>query len=232
MKRLVAGMLASFAAFGLAGCDKSHSWNQKLVVSVTTPTGEKKGSSVTNVNVIIGRQPLSSTIQQFSVRGEATVVEVSKGKLVFALFNSYSSSLTSPAYLAEYTLGKTIKFEASLPEEDFLNAKFEAITKFTGQVQVAQENFPLFVTFSNIDDPKTVKIIDPKNFEASFGSGYSLKSVTLELTQESITTGIVENAISWLEDDVKLSLFWKSLLADGLKPNGSVGIKDFFVRSQ
>jgi hypothetical protein len=58
--------------------------------------------------------------------------------------------------------------------------------------------YPRFVTFTDVGNPKSVKLVDPANLAATFGPGFALKSVKLELTDEKVTTGLIEGALSWL----------------------------------
>jgi hypothetical protein len=59
--------------------------------------------------------------------------------------------------------------------------------------------YPLLVTFTDINDPKSVLEVKPDNLAASFGVGYSLKSITLEITDEPVTEGKVEGVLGWLD---------------------------------
>jgi hypothetical protein len=65
-------------------------------------------------------------------------------------------------------------------------------------VPIAAESYPLLVTFTDLADPKTVRRIDPGNLAASFGPGYVLKAITLEITDEKTSGGRIENILRWL----------------------------------
>ena len=65
--------------------------------------------------------------------------------------------------------------------------------------QVSGNNIPMLVTFADINDPASVKKVNPNDLAASFGAGYSLKSITLEITDEKVTKGVVEGVLGWLE---------------------------------
>jgi hypothetical protein len=54
--------------------------------------------------------------------------------------------------------------------------------------------YPLLVTFTDIADPKTVTRVDSANLAATFGPGYALTSITLEITDEPVTEGQVQKA--------------------------------------
>jgi hypothetical protein len=54
------------------------------------------------------------------------------------------------------------------------------------------------VTFSDISDPTSVALVDPDDLAASFGAGYALEAVTVEVTQEPVTEGVVEGVLPCL----------------------------------
>ncbi|MCP4071882.1 MAG: hypothetical protein GY742_09120, partial [Hyphomicrobiales bacterium] len=59
------------------------------------------------------------------------------------------------------------------------------------------DNYPLLVTFTDINDPASVKRVDPYDLEKHFGTGVKLKAVTLEITGEPVTKGEVEKVLGW-----------------------------------
>lgn len=60
--------------------------------------------------------------------------------------------------------------------------------------------YPMLVTFDDIADPASVKLVDPADLAASFGPGVRLKAVTLEVTDEPVTEGRVKGVLGWLPD--------------------------------
>ena len=58
-------------------------------------------------------------------------------------------------------------------------------------------NYPYFVRFKDIKDPKSVEQVDPDNLAKSFGTGVKLKSLTVQMTDEPVTVGI-EKRLGWL----------------------------------
>lgn len=58
----------------------------------------------------------------------------------------------------------------------------------TGQKKVLdQSQYPTLVTFKDIRDPKTVTQVNASNLSATFGDGVTLKDITIEMTDESVT---------------------------------------------
>ena len=72
--------------------------------------------------------------------------------------------------------------------------------KLRGKKPVARDHYPMLVTFDDIAKPETVKQVDPDDLAATFGPGYALKQVSLELTDEPVTEGEIEEILGWLEE--------------------------------
>jgi hypothetical protein len=47
--------------------------------------------------------------------------------------------------------------------------------------------WPRMVTFGDLDDPKSVKAVNPDNLAAAFGEGVSLEGISVEITDEPVT---------------------------------------------
>ena len=56
---------------------------------------------------------------------------------------------------------------------------------------------PYFVRFRNIADPKSVEQVDPDDLAKSFGPGVKLKSLTVQMTDEPVTSGIEKRFLWW-----------------------------------
>ncbi len=186
-RRTLLQALALAATSLLAGCG-TYSWNEKITVTVQTPDGEKSGSSVTRFSGTYGYslgagEGLSSRLQ-----GEATVVELGHGKYFFALMERTGGSFAWGA------------FSDQLPKFGS-EAQMAKLQSLVGQkIELQPKLYPLLVTFDNINDPKSVKEVNASNLEASFGAGTSLKSITLEITDEPVTEGVVEKVLGWIGD--------------------------------
>lgn len=183
--------LAGFAmAVPMAGCsDNKHSWNQNLIVTVQTPDGEKSGNAV--VQATTAHAYLLGAGESYLVRikGEATVVDLGNGKYLFALLEENKTE-----YLANHVFSRAGKLKAG----DNVWAQLSSSEMSGALAPVDPELYPLLVTFGDINDPKSVKEVKPSDLAASFGPGYALKSVTLEITNEPVTEGVVERLLPWL----------------------------------
>ncbi|MBZ0164879.1 MAG: hypothetical protein K8H74_19480 [Notoacmeibacter sp.] len=196
--RVVAAIASLSALLGLSGCwQEKHKWHQKLTVSVETPAGVVSGSAVTRIVANFGEQLMSASEVNYGVTGEATVVEVAPGRILFALLDG-SEERFYRAVREQLPTSKRGEWLALIP-------------LIEGAVELRHENYPLMVTFTDIADPKTVKRVDPDNLAASFGPGYRLASVTLEITDEPVTEGRVEQVLGWFRDGTTLKRIWSDL---------------------
>jgi len=67
-------------------------------------------------------------------------------------------------------------------------------THKTGKITLTSKQYPEFVQFENLNEPMSVKSV---YFEDSFGKGVHLKEVTIEMTDDPVTTGI-EKWLPWI----------------------------------
>jgi hypothetical protein len=170
----------------LSGCGTQVEWNQKLTVKVSTLDDVKSGSSVVGYSATVGKQFASGSGISRGLQGEATVVEVAPGKYLFALLEG-----------AQEIAVRT--FYDRLPKNDAL-AMQQAVSELREERDVPQDRYPMLVTFSKINDPKTVREVKPDQFSSIFGPGYSLKSITVEITDEPVTEGKVESVLRWVSE--------------------------------
>jgi len=72
--------------------------------------------------------------------------------------------------------------------------------KFRGQkYQIPPKKYPLLVTFADVSNPATVKLVDPRNLDI-IGVDYKLKQITLEITDEPVTREKVQGVLPWLSN--------------------------------
>ena len=209
----------------------TYAWHQKLTIEVDTLHGVVTGSSVVGVNVqyqmTFGFRDAASVRNRWE--GEAAIVELPGKRYLFALLG-HPVSLVQNSYKS-VILGS--------PDARFTDMKayYSKLTRMRQFVSISSKYYPLLVTFTDINDPKTVKRVDPNDLDAVFGcdngqfsaaqpktqskgearstpaqpstastgvsankSCYSLKSITLEITDEPVTKGVVESVLGWLED--------------------------------
>lgn len=187
MRAILAACLL-LAAAALAGCDPypdTWRWNQKLTVEVSTPEGMRTDSAVTEV---VWQERNWTGNFPGSYRGEATVVDLGKGRYLFALIGEPTR------YLALRTFAPDLGDKAVITEEGFA-----AMAGIRGRRDVPAKYYPLLVTFDDVGRPETVKRVDPANLGASFGPGVTLERVSLEIVDHKATDGMVQKILNWMD---------------------------------
>ena len=212
MRRGIFALLGGMATtLMLAGCGdnsdtlgRSFDYRYKLTAEVETPTGVKTGSSV--IEIVVG---MSGTIMPAGMRGgsahvrqgEAVAVDVAPGQTLFVLLRSTSN----PDWATTAAVEAVGIPHDSAPGADFDIEGYYAALKADRRVWPVKRqqadhpgpNPPYLVRFKDISDPKSVEQVDPDDLAKSFGPGVKLRSLTVQVTDEPVTTGI-EKRLRWL----------------------------------
>lgn len=170
----------------------TYGWHQKLTLVVETPDGVETGSAVTAVLFKFENGfPFPEAGGLVSeIQGEATVVDLGEGRYLFALI----------------VKNDTIKLaRASFPDRippisNTARVKqiFSIIEALKGVGKVPLKDAPLLVTFGDLSDPASVMRVDPADLAATFGAGFALREITLEITDDAVTDGVVEGVLGCL----------------------------------
>jgi hypothetical protein len=197
-RREALAMLAGVVSL-LAGCDSdpkraSFLWqapySAKLKVEVDTPVGVKSGFSVIEVR-------RDKTDKGYQARGEAVAVDLPHQQTLFVLLRSQSNP-DWVGYLHSYSQiddsnGMT---DGTIGAREAYNRRVAAdrrVWRVARRRKTAVEdsdNYPYFVRFRDIADPKSVEQVDPDDLAKSFGPGVKLKSLTVQVTDEPVSEGI------------------------------------------
>lgn len=167
----------------MAGCGEKWSWNEKITAEVQTPYGIVSGSSVIRRSLTHQNSKLAPPEARgasLNVSGEAVVVEVEPGRYLFVLLNDLPNPFE-------------VFFPGDAPVE--VAGRLETLRETR---ELTRDQYPLLVTFTDINDPTTVRKVDPDNLAATFGPGVSLKRITLEITDEEVTDGKIGQVLTWL----------------------------------
>lgn len=200
------GLASSASVLLLAGCafaeDTAPDYRYRLTVEVETPEGLKAGSSVIEVQqtlVRAGSSPAHHAVER-RVRGEAVAVDLHGGKTLFALLRSDNDIDWASRVFIRLARQRKQAFEESL--DDVLEVKGEqTLPRMWPAVSTIPERsaYPMLVTFSDLTKPSSVAEVDPDDLAATFGEGVKLKRITVELTDDPVTSGI-EERLGWLEE--------------------------------
>ncbi len=215
MRRFLTIMVMIMTAVGIVACGKNYTWHQKLTVTVGTPDGLKTGTAVSRVTANVGQQyvPGDNRYLSLGFGGEATIVDLGNGKYLFALLSN-ATSLENTQSLANYTFPELQSTDPYVPAIDAATKTYSSYVPPLGPKPVPAKNYPTLITFINLNDPKSVKLLDPADLAATFGEGYNLKSITLEITDEDVTTGQIEQLLKWLSQKNLSFIDWTKYPAD------------------
>ncbi len=185
--------LFSYCSFVYSQQYPSGAWHYKMTVEVETPEGIKSGSAVRDVDVDTSTRATSlSGLSSVKAKGEAVVIDLGQRGVLFAILRSsktvdYSYSVffdvfPIPGHVGGGATPDGVRYYNQLKH---------------GEVDLPPDEYPEFVRFHDIKDPKTVELVDPANMAASLGEGVKLKAVRIEITDSPLTTG-VEKWLVWL----------------------------------
>jgi hypothetical protein len=171
------------------GVYPTYSYRYRMTVEVTVDGVVHSGSSV--IEVSIRKQPQVGDAPPIVayVRGEAVFVDLGKGRNVIALLASGSKvmNVDYPAYVVSQ------HFKLSTVD-DWDLMKY---SELRGRWDLPDGLLPNLVTFTNINDPKTARMVKPSEFEQVFGSDVHFKRVEIEMTTDPVTRGIFQK-LQWL----------------------------------
>lgn len=152
----------------------TYIFHYRMTVEVMVEGEIKSGSSVFEVE--IKRQPEHFIVPTPPItvrwRGEAVFVELGNDRnLVAALYTGkYSTSRDYPVWVLPAT------FKHSYLDRDLKQYAFPR-----GPREVPPDQLPVFVTFSDLSDVRTARIVPPHNFGEAFGRSVQLHRVFIEM---------------------------------------------------
>jgi hypothetical protein len=190
------------------GGSNSAEVRYRMQVEVETPEGVKSGSSVWSRSISKTIGPVSPYNASF--KAEAVAVDLPGGRTLFMLVKGQEGMVD--AYFPEY--------EVLVPGEGNDRVAHLSAISSSGASKVlpctaeaykswphkshhgplkADDYCPMLVTFKDIKDPTSVALVNRDDLSASFGAGYRLKAITVQVTEEAVTTGI-QKRLGWLLD--------------------------------
>lgn len=213
---LMAGLVVLLSGCGTALPD----YRYRLTVEVETPEELKTGSSVIEVS--------TSTTSSISIpspgavrhrlSGEAVTIDLGQHGTLFALLRSdvdvdWATNLLfrlAPEVAAVRDENGRYDSDASFRaryEAMLQNRRLIVLPKTFHHIRVLRDMpaRPMLVRFRDTSDPKTVERVDPDDLAASFGEGVKLRRVTVQLTDDPVTTGI-KKRLGWLGEYPEPSL--------------------------
>ncbi len=184
-------------------------YRYRLTVEVDTPSGLRTGSSVIEVRTsVAGKYAIPSPGQVFSrVTGEAVAVDLPGNQRLFALLRSEESYDWAAGILEGQTEPIPVKERLRMRKEgkDPFDERMRRTLALTGvhvlprwqrPSKIKAQNmhrisgYPILARFRNIRDARSIEWVNPDDLSATFGNGVKLRRITVERTNEAVTTRI------------------------------------------
>jgi hypothetical protein len=201
----------------------------RLAVEVETPEGVKSASGVLSVHPDRGYSRHGSTL----TRGDAVFVDLGGGKNLVALLAHLDDQkgleldgMNFVALRAFNTAGR--------------KTTFNELNRISGTAPVTGALIPVLAAFTDINDPATMRVVKPDDFEATYGKGFRLRGVTVEAVPngfwpldfggvlgEPVTRGI-ETKLPWWNRAGDPAA--AALRAAGLQSKDAIDAKEVFTR--
>ena len=174
----------------------TYTYRYRMTVEVPVDGKVHSGSSVIEIRLVSQPQllPEMGPVRQ-EISGQAVYVDLGQGRNVFALLAAgpYARVYDYPAYVVPAHFDLSYQWR-DLIKFPFLSGHWE----IDPAVEPPDER-PIFVTFSNLSDPKTVRLIQPDRFSEVFGPGVEPPTIIFEMTDAPVTRGIFRE-LPWLRD--------------------------------
>jgi hypothetical protein len=175
-------------------------------LTVETPDGAKTGSNV--VEVALRESHFLESGLPVTLSGEALYLDLGPGrKPLVALLRDpcrdYECRAWREDQLVHWSNDNPSNLLIRLYGDDVrttddLFTEYNSLAKGRKPVALQPMDLPVLATFQNVDEPNSVRRIDPNDLAASLGPGVHWRSMTIETTNEPITTGI-EKKLPWLK---------------------------------
>lgn len=166
----------------------TYIYRYRMTVEVMVGSTVHSGSSV--IEIKINKQPQFGDVGPYisHVRGEAVYVDLGRGRNVIALLASGPDAQDDdyPKYIVPNLFGLA-----------FNDQDLAELSTLSGSKVLPSGQLPTFVTITDLDDPKTVRVVPLGAFPQIFGSDVHLKNVRIEMTGDPVTKRI-EQKLPWL----------------------------------
>lgn len=196
-----ASILLAIFGFLTMPFTQDHLWNEKLTITLESSAGTFTASRVYEANTRINFFDYPSLHRpSYGVKGESIIIEIpGKGAVIARLSGKFHycpiRKKFNMACLAQHVF----------KQDGASNKKLAAhIQEQKGKPQTLQpELYPDFVYLPDVQQLKDLKLVQANELESVLGAGARIKAVTLEVTDEAISTPEINTRLPWFKS-VKL----------------------------
>jgi hypothetical protein len=170
----------------------TYTHRYRLTVEVDVDGKTHSGSSV--IEVSLQRRPklLPETGSVSRIRGDAVFVDLGNaGNLV--------ATLAAGPNATKLDFARDLAIKAFDVPFSGGYGQFIAIGKVRGTREVPLRLLPTLVTFSDVRDPRSARVVEVDEFRRMFGPGVRFRRAFIEMTDEAVTRTI-EKQLPWIAD--------------------------------
>ena len=187
------------AALALSGCGRSASFRYKLTLSVDTPDGVKTGFNVVELDYFAVKFPMEG--EGHKTHGQALYLDLGQGRrpliALLTRIRRENERVRDIRWSEDDPIGVISRLCLNVTAiYSFIDValKFDACRR---PYPLTPADLPDLVTFEDVNEPYSARLVDPNNLEATFGPGVSWRSMTLQATDEPLTKGL-EKMLPWV----------------------------------
>lgn len=157
----------------------THTYRYRMTVNVEVDGQMRSGSSVIEVKVN-ERPAIIINPVQISAKGEAAFVDLGGQRNLVALLASgdHAQDVNFPGYVVPRQFRSELKRQLAL------------LPSLRGRRELAGNDRPTFVTFSDPTNLATMRVVRPDHIELAFGSGVRWRGIAIEMTMDPVTRGL------------------------------------------
>lgn len=165
----------------LSACPRTYGWHQRLTMSLDTPDGPVVASVVQRVDVTWFPEwmRVDRTARLTDLTGEALAFDLGGGRILLSI------------------LDDGLMTERLFSDQGRRPDVFAEIERRVGQPgrRIPPELVPRFVFLADVSDPAMAVDLPAKDFPAVLGAGYGLDEMTLAITDDPVSFGMVEQLL-------------------------------------
>ena len=183
----LAAVVAGFVLYKIAY--PTYSCRYRMTVNVEVDGQLRSGSSV--IEFWASKRPRvpGSILMKTGVVGEAVFVDLGGQRNIVALLASgpYAENTGFPEGVVNS------HFKLNLLDDRHA----ASLSALRGRWELPSQDLPNLVTFSNPDDPATVRLLRADQLEQFFGSGVRWRGIVIEMTTDP-ATHMIESRLPWV----------------------------------
>lgn len=169
----------------------TYTYRYRLSIAADVGSETKTASSVIEVRIATQALPGIFFPVDVHVYGDAPFLDMGHGRNVFVL-------------LACNPDGTEDCIADLVPRQFEIPGGLENLSKLEdlhGTRELTGKRVPALVTFLNLSDPKSARVVIPDQFEGVFGPDVHFKRLWIEMTDAQVTRGVERNLPWWKGPD-------------------------------